>query len=145
MALLSTDTKKTRVINATAAGTTTVNGTAIDMQDFEGVEFTACIGTLTAGQQTVLKAQQSADGSTNWTDITGAAQPPTGVMPDADSNKMLVLDVYRPQVRYIRAVVVRATQNAVIDSVVADQYGAKKKPTTNDATTTSGTKTFVGV
>lgn len=133
--------KLTRVINATAAGTTNVNGTAIDMQDFETVVFEACLGTLTATQVTGLKAQQSADGSTNWTDITGAA---VGPMQDTQSNEMLLLEVYRPRQRYVRAVVTRGTANAVIDSVVARQRGAKKVVTTQDATTVSAAATVVG-
>jgi len=124
----------TRHINATVAGTTAVNGiAAIDMQGFDGVEFIALIGTLTAGQVTSLKAQGSADGSTNWTDLTGAV---TANMADGDSNKILRLEVFRPTTfpRYLRAVVNRATQNAVVDGVIAVQYSCKKLPVTQDAT-----------
>lgn len=133
--------KTTRVINATAAGTTAVNGTGVDMQDFESVKFEVSIGTLSATQVTSLKAQGSSDNST-WADITGAA---TAAMADGDSNKMLILEVYRPQQRYVRCVVNRGTANAVVDSGVAVQRGPKKLPTTNDATTVSASKTVVGV
>lgn len=144
MSNLSSDSKQTRVINATAAGTSAVTGSAIDMQDFEGVVCYASLGTLTATQVTLLKAQGSSDNGVldAYADITGAA---TAAAADADSNKMLVLDVYRPQKRYIKFIVSRGTANAVVDGAVAVQYGAKHKPTTNDATTTSQTKTFVGV
>jgi hypothetical protein len=125
-------TKFSRPVNATAAGTTAINGTGTDMQDFEGVVFTASMGALTAGQVTSLKAQGSNDngGSDPYADITGAA---TGNAADGDSNRVLVLEVIRPQKRWIRCVVNRATQNAVIDGVVAEQYGAKKQPAAQSA------------
>ena len=132
--------KKTRVLNATAAGTTNVNTSSVDMQDFESVEFVASIGTLSATQVTSIKAQGSVDNSV-WNDISGAVTPN---MADGDSNKLLLLEVYRPQQRYVRGVVQRATANAVIDGVVAIQRGPKKLPTTQDATTVSQSLTVVG-
>lgn len=133
--------KATRIANATAAGITAINCTSVDMQDFETVVGYAAMGTLTATQVTSLKAQSSTDNAT-WADIAGAV---TANANDADSNKMLILEVYRPQQRYVRFVVNRATANAVIDSVVAVQYGPKKAAVTQDATTVSQSKMFVGV
>lgn len=133
--------KLTRVINATAAGTSAVNGAIIDMADFEGVQFVVALGALTATQVTSLKAQHG--DAANLSDAADMAGTLTGPALDADSNKTLVLDVNRPTKRYIRVVVNRATANAVIDSGMALQYGPKKKPTTNDATTTSATKSVV--
>lgn len=121
--------KVSRPVNATAAGTTAINGTGYDMQDFEGIVFICAMGTLTATQVTSLKAQGSADNSV-WADISGAT---TAAAADGDSNKVLLLDVYRPQQRYVRPVVNRATANAVIDGVVAIQYGPKKAPTTQSS------------
>lgn len=136
--------KNTRVVNATAAGVTAINGTGIDMQDFDSVKFTCYLGALTATQVTGLKAQGSNDnGSVDpYADITGAA---VGPALDADSNKELILEVNRPQKRWIRCVVTRGTANAVIDAVGATQSGAKKIPVTQDATTVSASKTVVGV
>lgn len=134
-------TKSTRVVNATAAGITAINSTSVDMQDFESVKFVCCLGALTATQVTSLKAQGSTDNVT-FNDIAGAV---TANAADADSNKMLILEVYRPQQRYVRAVVNRATANAAVDSVTALQSGPKKAPTTNDASTTSSAVSVVGV
>jgi hypothetical protein len=133
--------KVTRVLNAVAAGTTAQNGSVIDMADYEGVVFLAAFGALTATQVTSLKAQHG--DQSNLSDAADLAGTLTGPMADADSNKTLVLDINRPVKRYIRVVVNRATANAVIDGVVAIQYSPKKKPTTNDATTTSATKSVV--
>lgn len=120
--------KTTRVSNAVAAGTTSVNCTSVDMLGFEAVRFTALFGTLTSTQVTSIKAQGSDDNST-FTDLAGTA---VGPLADADSNKALILDLFRPKYRYIRLVVVRGTANAVIDGVLADQYLASREPVTQD-------------
>lgn len=140
MEFLHERVKTTRVINATAAGTTAVNGTVLDHQGFENVRFVALLGTLTATQVTALKAQQgdASDGS-DMADITGAV---TANAADADSNKMLVLDVSANLItkRYVRCVVTRGTANAVIDGVIADQYYPGVVPTTHPTSTLSQAK-----
>jgi hypothetical protein len=134
--------KFTRGLNAVAAGVTVQNGAVIDMSGFEGVIFVALLGALTATQVTALKAQTgNANDGSDAADITGAV---TANMADADSNKILVLDVFRPQKRYVRGVVTRGTANAVIDGLLVIQYGAKSRPSVNDATTTSQTKGKIG-
>ena len=138
---LSYGLKPSRSVNATAAGTTAVNGAAVDMQGFEGVMFVALLGTLTATQVTKLQVQYSADGSTNWTNITDDAiggTLSTGAAADADSNKIMWIDIYRPKQRYLRAVVSRGTANAVIDGVLAIQYHPALQPTALDATVATG-------
>ena len=47
---LTHNVKTVRVINATAAGTSDVNGATVDMQGFEAVRFLVGFGTLTASQ-----------------------------------------------------------------------------------------------
>jgi hypothetical protein len=56
----------------------------------------------------------------------------------ADS-KVLALDVFKPRERYLRAVLERGTANAVVDGIIALQYCAKDKPTTQDATVIAST------
>ena len=128
--------KVVRATNAVVAGAADANPTVanIDMQGYDGVLFIVAIGTLLATQVTSLKAQDSSDGSTGWADLAGTK---AGPMADADSNKTLVLDVYRPVKRYIRPVVSRATANAVIDGVIAILYKGSALPVPYDATTQS--------
>lgn len=130
------NSKTTRVSNAVAAGTTAVNCTVLDMQGFETVMGVCCLNTLTATQVTNLKAQagNAANGS-DMADLVGAV---TSNAADADSNKMLILEVVKPtNHRYLRFVVDRGTANAAIDSVVATQYAVHKAPTTQDSSTVS--------
>jgi hypothetical protein len=140
-----------RQINATAAGTTVLTGpNSFDMAGFDGVLFIAAIGTLTSSQVTFLGAQGSADGTT-WASAGTAAAPTnliagaqTAAMADTDGTKLLVLDVFRPQQRYVRAVLFRGTANAVVDGVIAIRYEASKMPTVHDATTVAASKFVVG-
>lgn len=123
-----TNFKVTRVLNAVAAGTSSQNGSVIDMQGYEGVAFVAAFGTLTATQVTSLKAQEG--DASNLSDAADLEGTSTGPLADGDSNKLLVLEVFKPLKRYIRPVVVRGTANAVIDGVIAIQWAGRVKPET---------------
>lgn len=122
------DIKITRVMNAVAAGTTDQNSDEIDMQGYDGVVFIAAFGALTATQVTSIKAQQ--DTVTGMAGAQDLKDTKVGPLADGDGNKCLVLDVYRPQERFVRCVVDRGTANAVIDGVIAIQYKGKKLPIT---------------
>ena len=120
-------TRVSRSLNAVAAGTTDQNGAGVDMQadgGYDGVTFIAAFGTLTATQVTQIKAQQSDDdGSTDdYTDLAGTL---VGPLADGDSNKLLVLEIFRPTKRWVRCVVDRGTANAVIDGVVTFEWKDK--------------------
>ena len=102
----------TRCLNGVAAGTTDQNGSAVDMQGYEGVIFIALLGALTASQVTELKAQQSADSGGSPDDFSDIAGSKVGPLADGDGNKMLVLEIVNPQKRYVRPVLLRETANA---------------------------------
>lgn len=130
---LSKNIAISRVLNAVAAGTSAQTSSAVDMTGYEGCLFIASFGALTATQVTSIKAQQSSDdGSSDaYADLTGTL---VGPLADADGNKLLVLDVYRPRDRYLKCIVNRATANAVIDGVIAIRYGARVQPTVQGST-----------
>lgn len=132
-----------RVANASAAAQTAVEGAAVDMAGQVGVTFVASFGTVTTASVLTLKAQYSDNGSTNWTDIVGTATH-TASGTDAN-NKMLALDIVRPEKRYVRAVVTRTAANAAVDGVTAVVYGPYWQPvdqgdTVLDATTVANAK-----
>ena len=132
------NSKRTRVVNSTAAGTTAINGSILDMQGFETVVGECLLGALTATQVTSLKAQ--AGNLANGSDMADLAGAVTANAADADSNKLLVLEVVKPTAfRYLRFVVNRGTANAAVDGVVATQYATHKGPESDDATTVSST------
>jgi hypothetical protein len=122
--------KVTRLSNAVAAGTTDVNATHVDMSGYEGVVFVAALGTLTATAATGMHAQQGQlSDDSDMADLAGTQLN----MVDTEDNKLLVLEVVHPEERYVRPVLDRATANAVIDGIIAIQYGGKKAPETQPA------------
>lgn len=140
---LAHDTKLTRHSNAVAAGTTDITpSNGVDMAGFDGVLFVVAFGAITAGAVTSIKAQQSSDdgSSDTFADIAGTAV----TVGDGDDDKVFYLDIVRPTERYVRIVVDRGTQNAVLDSIVATQYRARSKPTTHDSTTVGGGEVHIG-
>lgn len=129
---LAKNVKVTRVMNAQSAGTTDVNGSVVDMEGFEGVCFLVFFGTIDANAVTSIKAQQGAESDlSDAADLEGTKVS----VADDDDNKVAILDIYKPQERYVRVVVDRGTANAVIDGAVAIQYGARELPTTHDSST----------
>ncbi len=133
---LAKETKVIRVSNAVAAGAADANSSVVDTAGFEDVTFIVAFGAITAGAVTGVKAQQgtAADGS-DMADISDAV---VAVADDAD-NKLVVLEVVKPTKRYVRAVVTRKTQNAVIDDVTAILSGGRKLPPPVDSTVVSVT------
>jgi len=136
---LGTDVKVTVMSNAVAAGTSDVEPTTIDMQDFESVMFIVTFGAIVAGAATTVKAQQSAASGSGEADLLGTSQ----TVADDDDNQAFVIDLVRPGKRYVRPVVTRATQNSTVESIIAIQYNTRKSPTTQDATTVGGIETHV--
>lgn len=122
-----------------AAGSADVTDSyVVDMQGFEGVRFTVSFGTLTSGAVTSIRAQQaaaktSATALTSGADIAGSSV----AVADTESNKLFVLDIYKPQKRYVQLVIKRATQNAVVNLALAEKYGIVKLPVTKHADVSS--------
>lgn len=136
-------TKVTRSLNAVAAGTTDQNGPGIDMANFETVMFLFMFGTITGSAVTSCKVQTSdQDGSPDtYTDLVGTSL----TVADDDDNQIGIIEIVKPRERYVRPFIVRGTQNAVIDGIVAIQFGPKKAPTTHDSSTVLGTETHISV
>lgn len=122
-----------RVSNAVAAGTTDVTSSVIDMQGYEGALIIFAFGTITASAVTSVKAQQSSDDGAvdTYADLLGTSI----TVADDDDNQIVILDVYQPRERYLKGIIDRATQNAVVDGIFVLRYGSSKVPATDDAST----------
>ena len=136
MSQLSNGIKITRVLNAVAAGVSVQTSTAVDMAGFDGVRFIVALGAGAAGSIGQVKAQQCDTVGGSYNDITGSGG--AVFTPTTDDNKVYVLDVLRPARRFVRCVVLRGTGNTVIDAVIAEQYGGRRLPASDDATTGLG-------
>ena len=125
--------KITQAITPTdgAAGTADINGTTLDMQGFEGVLVEVVFGTITSGAVTSIKMQQdTASNMGTAADLTGTAQ----TVADDDDDQIFYIDLYKPLERYVRLVVDRGTQNAVVAGATYLQYGAHEQPVSHGAT-----------
>jgi hypothetical protein len=119
-------------MDSVLAGTSNQDGLAgVDMASYDGALFIADIGALSPGQVTRLQVLGSDDDLSFSAFLTDAVTP---TMNDGDSNKCLVVDVFRPRNRYIRARVQRGTANATIDCVIAILYRRDKKPLVQGST-----------
>lgn len=103
----------------TSAGTA-VDGTAIDMQGYEGVVFFCDVGTANAGN--FLKASQSELSGSGFDDLAGSK-----VVASANAN-IVMLEVHRPEKRYVKPHLIRAGANTTAGQIYAIRYGAMKAP-----------------
>ncbi len=133
--------KLTRVMNAVAAGTTDQNSSSVNMAGFEEVTFIAAFGVITGSAVTSIRVQTSSDdgSSDSWTDILGSDI----TVADDDDNQIVAVTIRKPLEQYLRCTVKRATQNAVIDGVIAIQSGAGTRATTHDSSSVVGTEIHV--
>lgn len=138
--MLNERVKITQVVDATAgaAGATDIESDSVDMNGYEGVMFVAVMGAITAGAVTSMEAHQSGDDFS--ADDEALAGTKIAIAAD-DDGQVFVLDVLRPLDRYVKLHIDRATQNAVVQTVLAIQYDPRDKPIANavaDALTIEG-------
>jgi hypothetical protein len=131
---LSKDVKITVVSPAAAAAQTEIKSSVLDMTGYDGVMFIALLGDVTSGSVLTLTAKgNTANSTTSPTPVTQKATDAfTAGATDADS-KALVVDVVKPAMQYMFASLTRTTQDAIVGGIIAIQYGANNRPTTQDA------------
>ena len=92
-----------------------VNGTAIDMQGWDGCAFVFNLGAMTSSAtfdaRVVNSANANMSGATN---ITNAALVQVTT---ANANAVAIIDVYRPTLRYLRTAVQPAAANSQFASI----------------------------
>jgi len=114
-----------------------VNGSAIDMSGWDGIEYTFNIGTMASGAtfdaRLVSSANSNMSGNTN---ITNAAL--TQVPNTANAN-LYIIDVWRPTDRYVKCVTTPATANTTF-GVVARRYRRNGLLAATQAATTTVVK-----
>ena len=131
---LSKNCKITVISAAAAAATTEIVSDVLDMSGYDGVMFIALLGDVTVNSVLTLTAKgNSANSTSSPTPVTQAATDAfTAAAADADS-KILMVDVAKPTLRYQFASLTRTAANAVVGGIIAIQYSAAEKPTTQDA------------
>lgn len=101
---------------AVTAGTA-VNSSTVDTNGFEGCRFIVCCGTSHAGNS--VKVQHGATTSPT-TDVLGSSKAFDG------TDKTVIVDIYRPQERYLRCVITRSGADTTVQSIYAELYGSPR-------------------
>jgi hypothetical protein len=122
-----------RVLVAVADGKAASNSDILDMSGYEGVCFIAKVSDVVAGSVVTLACQSGDDAALGDAATLAGTVTATGAGTAADDD-LLVLDVFKPRERYVRAVFTTATQDAEKAGVIAIRYGARKVPITQGAT-----------
>lgn len=132
MQTLSKNAKFLRINNAAAAATTLITSSAVDMKGFDACCFTVAYGGIDATATNTVKIQQSSDdGSADaYSDLDNS----TVTVAADDDNQIVVVDVVRPQKRYLKCVLTRGVATTVIDGIFAQQYQAKTGPVSQPTT-----------
>ena len=112
------------------AGTTDVTSGIVDTLGFYGVRFIYAMGTITTGAVTSFKVQQGDIAAmSDAADLAGS----NVVIADTMSNKLAISEIYRPMNRYVRALLDRGTQNAVVNALIVELFEPQFRPVTQDA------------
>jgi len=125
--------KNTKITTALdyASGTASRNGAILDMQGFEGVLMIVKFATIATSAVGDIHAEQdSAVGGGTMADLAGTAI----AVAHNDDEQIFIIDLYRPQERYVRVVVTKDASNAMAESAIYVQYGAKELPIDNNVT-----------
>lgn len=140
MSNLSKDVKITIVSPAAAAAQTAIDSSILDMQGYEGVMFVALTGDVTTASVLTLTVKgNSANHLTVPAPVTqGATAAFTADGTSADS-KGLMVDIYKPALRYVFANLTRTAADAIIGGIIAIQYNSTNKPTTQAASVIAST------
>ncbi len=136
--------KVTQAITPTAgaAGTATINGATLDMQDWEGVIVVVEFGAITATGVQSVKGQQGA--ASNLSDAADLAGTKTDVA-DTDDEKVVVKIFRNIRERYFRVVVPRNTANCVVAGATYIQFGKRRQPHSGLGTGVLAATEHVGV
>ena len=134
MSNLSKGIKVTVVEAAATAGTSELVSDVLDMAGYEGVMFLAMLGDVTSDSVLTLTVKgNSANSTSSPTPVTQKATDAFTATGSTADSKVLLVDVYKPPLRYVFASLTRTAANAVVGGVIAIQYGAGLKPTSQDA------------
>lgn len=134
---LSSNTKQTLIQFPVALGSASsgAKSSVIDMSGFNGCLFTGTLGTFNSTGKVTMFIQSSTASAGTYVAIGGA----TAASSLNEDDKILIVDVYKPQDRFLRAVSAIATTAGEYGGIVATQYEPNDVPTTHASSTLAAT------
>jgi hypothetical protein len=136
MPQLSNIVKTILCLNSVVAGSSDITTAAVvDTEGYDGVRFIFGFGVITSGAATSTGvASKVSNAPTPGTDDLAGSKI---TVVDTADNTIVITDIQHPQLRYMRPFVKRATQNAVVDFIIAELYQHDGKlPVVQDASVT---------
>ena len=113
------------------ASNTDSNTSILDMQGYDGILAVVTITDSAITGVATLNIQQSlTNADSGMATITGATATATSAANDDLNGLNLIVDVYKPQSRYVQANVVSATANIAFSVTQLIQYKGHKRPIT---------------
>ncbi len=131
---LAKDIRSIALLGYFAAGQTTRTSSVLDLAGFDGVMFCLHLGTVTDASVVTLTVKENTANSTSSPTPVSPSGLTSVLTAATSSNTILIVDIYRPLLRYLFATVGIATQNAEILGITAHLYGPRIVPVTQDAT-----------
>ncbi len=122
------------------ANNTDANTDILDMSGYDGVLFMVPVeDSANAGVATLTVEASTTNADTYMAAITGAVATATAAGGDALNGKLLIVDVYRPQKRYVQAVLTSSAGLIAFGTCIAIRYNGAEKPVTADTTVLQAT------
>lgn len=128
---LSKELKITHLKAHTAAGTSTLTSSEVDMEGYEGVIFVTAYSVANANNLVTMHGG----------DATGVLAATLALKATGTSDEKIVLDVFRPIHRF-NALVCSVGTSSTVESIWAIQYGARTKDVTSALSGTLAHATF---
>lgn len=126
---LTDNVKIDAVLGYYAAGTTKRTSDILDMAGFDGVVFVAVFGTIIEnGTLDVFPEQHTLNQTSGMAEIAGTSAYTITAGAAALTKSCIIVDVWKPQERYVQCNITPAAQNAVICGMVAIRYGGRLTP-----------------
>ena len=110
------DNKILRLFGYQAAGTTNIDGASeVDMSGYESVLFILTLGTMVNLASVTMTIHQ---GDTSG-DLSESVATSGAVISDGTAGTQIVLEVVKPKNRYLEPQVTLATQDTVVENIIA--------------------------
>lgn len=108
-----------------------VNGTALDMQGWDGILYVFNLGAMASGATFDARIMGAANSNFNVnSNITNAA---ITQLTNASNTNTVMVDVWRPTLRYVKSVTTPASANSTFSSVAIRYRGSGVFPLTQTA------------
>lgn len=113
-----------------AASNTDADGAVVDTQGFDGCVFVTSIEDSVATGVATLNVKQCDTSGGTYAALSGATATATSATNDDLNTKLLVVDVFRPRERYLKANITSATANIAFGATYAILYNGRYSPVT---------------